>query len=87
MQQERERPDPQEWAHPWVWDETRIAGAGPIGVQADGRGVPAADYWLPEPTARSHQTPASSSWEEDKDPTTITMERVHEDIGTHLLKA
>ena len=33
------------------------------------------------------QKMAASSWEEDRDPTTCTTERVHEDMGTHRLKA
>ena len=33
------------------------------------------------------QKMAASSWEEDKEPTAFTTERVHEDMGTHRLKA
>ena len=35
----------------------------------------------------SQQNVASSSWEEDKDPATLSVDRVHEDMGTHRLMA
>ena len=63
-----------DWAsHRWTW------GSG--GFDWGGRG-----WWSQEPTALDSQKMAASSWEEDKDPTTFTTERVHEDMGTHRLK-
>ena len=42
--------------------------------------------WSREPTASRMQKPSSSSWEEDKDPSTISKERVHEDMKDARMK-
>ena len=84
--EERERRWWQEWEDSWAWDwaEHRWTWAD---LSSGGWSWSGHSWWSQEPTALTHQIPASSSWEEDKDPTTIAMERVHEDMGTHRLKA
>ena len=82
--QERERRWWQEWADSWAWDwdENRWTWVGCGGGQWSHRGR---HWWSQEPTARSHQNVASSSWEEDKDPGTLTIDAVHEDMGRQRL--
>ena len=64
-----------DWAsHRWTW------GSGGFGW--GGRG-----WWSQEPTALDSQQKSASSWEEDQDPNSFTSEKVHEDMGTHRLKA
>ena len=79
--QERERSWWQEWEDSWAWDwaEDRSTwadwSAGGCRIHEDRSSQ--------EPTALSHEHPASSSWEEDKDPATLTVDCVHEGMGTH----
>ena len=83
LKQERQRRWSQEWKQSWAWDWASHRwtwGSGGFGW--GGRG-----WWSQEPTALDSQKMAASSWEEDKDPTAFTTERVHEDMGTHRLKA
>ena len=84
--QERERLWWQEWEDSWAWDwaENRWTWADWSGGQWSWRGR---RWWSQEPTALSHQNVASSSWEEDKDPATLSVDRVHESMGTHRLTA
>ena len=57
----------------WSWTE-----AGGWSWQSGGRSR--------EPTAARMQQPASSSWEEDKDPSMISKEKVHEDMRDARMK-
>ena len=83
QEQERQRRWSQEWKQSWAWDWASHRWTWGSGCfDWGGRG-----WWSQEPTALDSQKMAASSWEEDKDPTTFTTERVHEDMGTHRLKA
>ena len=84
--QERERRWWQEWEDSWAWNwaENRWTSANWSGGQWSRRGR---RWWSQEPTALSHQNVASSSWEEDEDPASLSADRVHEDMGTHRLLA
>ena len=84
--QERERRWWQEWEKSWAWDwaQNRWTSADWSGGQWSWQGH---RWWAQEPTALSHQNVASSSWEEDTDPATLSVDRVHEDMGTHRLTA
>ena len=84
--QERERRWWQEWQDSWAWDwtENRWTWADWSGGQWKWKGR---HGWSWEPTRQSPQNEASSSWEEDKDPATVSVEAVHENMGTHRLKA
>ena len=85
LQQEQERQSTwwQQWHQSWAWDWANHRWTwGSGGFAWGGRG-----WWSQEPAALDTQQMAGSSWEEDKDPTTLTPERVHEDMGTHRLKA
>ena len=82
-EQERQRSWSQEWKQSWAWDWATHRWTWGTGGSKHGR----QDWWSQEPTALDPQTMAASSWEEDKDATTFTKERVHEDMGTHRLKA
>ena len=86
LQQEQERQSSwsQNWkTQSWAWDwATHRWTWGSGGFGWGGRG-----WWSQEPTTLDSQKMAASSWEEDKDPTTFTTEKVHEDMGTHRLKA
>ena len=83
QEQERQRSSSQEWKQSWAWDwATHRWTWGSGGSGWGGRG-----WWSQEPTALDSQKMAASSWEEDKDLISSTTERVHEDMGTHRLKA
>ena len=57
----------------WSWDES-----GGWSWESGG--------WSREPTTSRMQKPSSSSWEEDKDLSTISKQRVHEDMKVARMK-
>ena len=83
--QERERRWWQEWEDSWAldWAENRWTWADCSGGQWSRRGR----HWSSQEPPASQQNVASSSWEEDKDPATLSVQHVHEAMGTHRLMA
>ena len=76
-----------------VWEETSGEAEK---TNREGRSESSSSRWergesggryVRESTASSMPRPSSSSWEEDKDPTMITTDRVTEDMASHRMKS
>ena len=86
LAEEKERLWWQEWEAAWSW-QWQGKSWSYSDWSSGGWSWRKRQWKAQEPTAlSSSQMPASSgAWAEDREPGSITMEKVHEDMGTHRL--
>ena len=83
--EEEERRGWQEWEASWAWDWANHCWTWAEVSSVEGWW--SGGKWSQEPTALTKQHLPGTRWEEDKDHSTISIEKVHEDMGTHRLKS